>query len=72
MEDEGEDGRKKINCLEEDLGETRIKTYETVVETRCDYCHQIDELEEKVYSKDEKAEEKRRNIHRQAEEIPAK
>ena len=60
-EAEGEDRRQKMNCLEEDLAETRKKSSDTVADTRCDSCHQIDEMEDKVYAKAEKAEETSRD-----------
>ena len=44
-EAEGEDRRQKMNCLEEDLAETRKNLFETVAETRCDARLQISEME---------------------------
>ena len=36
IEDEHEDGRQKMHCLEEEMDETGKKSAETVAETRCD------------------------------------
>ena len=66
MEAEREDGRQNMHCLEKDLDEKRKKLDETVAYIRCDACHQIAEMEDRVYSKFEKVEETRRAIQRQA------
>ena len=71
MESEREDGQKRMNCLEEELVQTRNNSTETVAETRFDSRHQIDEMEDKVYGVFKKAEETRRAICRQAEKILA-
>ena len=42
-----------------------------MVETRCDQHHQISAMENKVYTKDEKAEDTRSDICQQAEDIVA-
>ena len=55
MEAELDYRRKNMNCLEEKLAETRKKSDKTVAETRCDDCHQITEMEDKVYVKAENA-----------------
>ena len=69
MEAGHKDGRHKIHCMEEDLAETRNKSYETVENTRCYSRRQISEMEDKVYAKSDKAEYTRHAIRQQAAEI---
>ena len=54
MEDEREDGRQNMHCMEDELAETRKKSAETVLEKRCDDFYQIYEMKDKVYAKFEK------------------
>ena len=51
MEDEREDGWQKMNCMKEDLAETRKKSSDTMEEMRCYSHRQISEMEDKVYAK---------------------
>ena len=69
MEDEREDGRQNMHCMEDELAETRKKSAETVLEKRCDDFYQIYEMKDKVYAKFEKAEETRCVSSQQAEYI---
>ena len=71
MEDEREDGWQKMNCMKEDLAETRKKSSDTMEEMRCYSHRQISEMEDKVYEIFEKSEETRRASCCQAANILA-
>ena len=71
MEAELEDGWQNMHCLDEEWDDARKRSDDKVAETRCDYLHQISEMEDKVYEIFDKSEETRRASCCQAANILA-
>ena len=71
MEDEREDGQKKMHYLKEELAKTKKNSNETVTETSCDERRQIAEMEDKLYENFKKSEETRRASPLQAAKMLA-